>query len=253
MTTAITPSLGLLERVRHTLNEQRAAEELRYETRAREMFERARERLVQFAADVLSETIDPASVQQVTGHRSYRRNTDAAIAIGGFLFTQPGWLSDDGGPFCDEPRPVQGGIRCGKCDALTEHSIRLVDDLVDLLEESNLHEAHCHGPEAPFVDPVTAATQACVAAWEAYGQAKAREMLLEDQRPFIKAAAVLRLIESKQATSATAAEKIVEMDAEYMAHRVKQRDAVINTQRALGLAKAADIHAQRLSSAGAGK
>src|SRR5690242_8545783 len=128
MTTAMTLSLGLRERVQEKLDAQRAEEMLRVETRAREMFERARERLVEFAADVLSETIDPAAVQQTRGQQSYRRNVDAMLEFGGFVFTQRGWLANDG-PFSEEPGSVHGGIRCGKCGALTQGPVRLLDDL----------------------------------------------------------------------------------------------------------------------------
>jgi hypothetical protein len=93
-------------------------------------------------------------------------------------------------------------------------------------------------------DDTARAIEACAAAWEEHGVVKAREMTLEDQRPLIKAMAIVRLMEAGKATSATAAEKIVEMDEDYMAHRIAQRDAVIATQRAYGLAKAAEFRAQ---------
>lgn len=48
---------------------------------------------------------------------------------------------------------------------------------------------------------------------------------LEDERALIKADAIRRLVESGVATSPSAAERVVERDDEYMAHRAKQRDA----------------------------
>lgn len=50
---------------------------------------------------------------------------------------------------------------------------------------------------------------------------------LEDERALIKPQAIRRLMDSGAATSATAAEKIVEADPEYAAHREKQRDAEV--------------------------
>jgi hypothetical protein len=54
---------------------------------------------------------------------------------------------------------------------------------------------------------------------------------LEDQRPLVKADAIRRLMETGKATSATAAEKVVELDADYMDHRAKQRAAEIERHR----------------------
>ncbi|AHG92099.1 hypothetical protein J421_4632 (plasmid) [Gemmatirosa kalamazoonensis] len=61
------------------------------------------------------------------------------------------------------------------------------------------------------------------------GEARAHEMALEDRRALVKRDAILRLLESSAATSATAAEKIVEQDADYARHRGDQRAAVIAT------------------------
>ncbi len=66
---------------------------------------------------------------------------------------------------------------------------------------------------------------------------------LEDERALIKPRAVKRLMENGAATSATAAEKIVEQDAEYADHRRKQRDAEIAKWAALASYEAAKLTA----------
>jgi hypothetical protein len=76
-------------------------------------------------------------------------------------------------------------------------------------------------------DDVLAATNTIERVSIELGKARAMEMELEDERPLIKAAATKRLMEAGAATSATAAEKIVEADPEYAAHRVRQREAVV--------------------------
>lgn len=72
-----------------------------------------------------------------------------------------------------------------------------------------------------------------------------RELELEEQRPLIKATAIKRLMEVGAATSATAAEKIVEGDPEYAAHRAAQIDAVVDRIRARGSYDAAVASAQQ--------
>lgn len=69
---------------------------------------------------------------------------------------------------------------------------------------------------------------------EQLATATRREMELEDERPLIKVSAIKRLMDIGAATSATAAEKIVEGDPEYAAHRVQQIDAVVARIRARG-------------------
>lgn len=64
-----------------------------------------------------------------------------------------------------------------------------------------------------------------------YALAVADEMALEDQRPIVKQAAVLRLIGTPNPAtgkphSASSAEAVVESDEEYVTHRVQQRQAV---------------------------
>jgi hypothetical protein len=53
---------------------------------------------------------------------------------------------------------------------------------------------------------------------------------LEDERALVKRDAIKRLMESGVATSASAAERVVESDEAYAAHRAKQREAVMDTQ-----------------------
>src|SRR6185437_17168997 len=52
------------------------------------------------------------------------------------------------------------------------------------------------------------------------------EMELADERALVKDAAIVRLIETGRERSVTAAEKYVEKDEQYMAHRAMQYDAV---------------------------
>lgn len=61
---------------------------------------------------------------------------------------------------------------------------------------------------------------------EALGYARAEEQRLEDERALVKGMAIIRLMK-KHGIAATPAEKIVEEDLEYMAHRVAQRESVV--------------------------
>jgi putative heme iron utilization protein len=70
-------------------------------------------------------------------------------------------------------------------------------------------------------------------AHERCGQAHVRVMQLEDQRQALKPDVIKRLVESGAATSASAAEKLVEKCDEYMRHRSAQYDAEIERWRAL--------------------
>lgn len=94
---------------------------------------------------------------------------------------------------------------------------------------------------ATYIDLVTEslnqAAQRC-------GVAHARVQELEDERALIKPQAIKRLIESGAATSVTAAERIVETDAEYAAHRIKQREAEVERWAALGEFEAAKFRAR---------
>jgi hypothetical protein len=71
------------------------------------------------------------------------------------------------------------------------------------------------------------------------------EMELEDERPIVKAAAVRRIME-RDGIAATPAEKIVETDQEYAAHRRRQYTAVVEKQRAFGEYEAAKRRADLL-------
>lgn len=66
---------------------------------------------------------------------------------------------------------------------------------------------------------------------------------LEDARALIKPEAIKRLIEAGAASSATAAEKIVERDGDYANHRLKQRDAECEKWGALAAYEAAKLSA----------
>lgn len=64
------------------------------------------------------------------------------------------------------------------------------------------------------------------------------EMELEDERPIVKAEAVKRIM-ARDGIAATPAEKIVETDDVYAAHRRKQYAAVVEKQQAYGAFEAA--------------
>lgn len=87
------------------------------------------------------------------------------------------------------------------------------------------------------------------AAGERLAQAAARVQELEDARPMIKSAAIRRLMtttneETQKPHSASSAEKIVESDAEYFAHRQLQRDAEVEKHRAYAAYEAARLDAR---------
>lgn len=86
----------------------------------------------------------------------------------------------------------------------------------------------------------------------ALAEAIVQEMELADQRPLIKDAAIIRIVESGQERSATAAEKVVERDPEYAEHRRRQYDAVRTRIAAEAAYEVAKLNA-RLAVAMAGK
>lgn len=92
-------------------------------------------------------------------------------------------------------------------------------------------------------DQVGTAIDAVIDSATVLAVARAKEMALEDERPLIKAEAVQRLLDSGVATSATAAEKVVEKDDLYMAHRQAQRRIVQEVQIAWGQYEAAKLRA----------
>lgn len=67
---------------------------------------------------------------------------------------------------------------------------------------------------------------------------------MEDSRALAKRDAIQRLLESGAYTSATAAEKYVEQDAEYMAYRQMQRNAEVTKHGAMAYYEAAIIRAR---------
>lgn len=74
--------------------------------------------------------------------------------------------------------------------------------------------------------------------------ATCREMELEDNRALVKDAGIKRLMASGVATSVTGAEKVIELDVEYMAHRAAQREAVADRIFAQGKLEAAKLRAR---------
>lgn len=91
---------------------------------------------------------------------------------------------------------------------------------------------------------VEAVSNRLAAAAARCGAAHARVQELEDARALIKPQAIKRLMEAGEATSVTAAEKIVEKDPEYAAHRARQREAEIERWAALGEFEAAKLQAR---------
>lgn len=87
------------------------------------------------------------------------------------------------------------------------------------------------------------AIEAIVDAAERVALACKVEMELEDERPIIKSAAVRRIME-RDGIAATPAEKIVETDGEYNAHRKRQSMAVVEKQRAFGEYEASKLRAR---------
>ena len=85
---------------------------------------------------------------------------------------------------------------------------------------------------------------------ERLAQAVANEMRLADQRALIKDAAIVRIVESGQERSATAAEKVVEKDEQYMEHRRAQYESVKERIRAQGGYDAAVIGARLTAAVG---
>jgi hypothetical protein len=71
-----------------------------------------------------------------------------------------------------------------------------------------------------------------------------RETQLEDERTLIKDGGIKRLMEAKTFGSVTAAEKGIEFDTEYMAHRRRQREAVADRIEATGEFEAAKLRAR---------
>lgn len=78
---------------------------------------------------------------------------------------------------------------------------------------------------------LTAATAKLKEKGEARGEAQAYEQQLEDERAIVKEMAIIRVME-RDHSAATRAEKIVESDSEYMAHRIAQRASVVARFRA---------------------
>lgn len=79
--------------------------------------------------------------------------------------------------------------------------------------------------------PLESALARLIYAGEALGEALAHEQELEDDRAAIKADAIKRIM-ARDGLAATPAEKVVETDADYFAHREKQRASIVARFRA---------------------
>jgi hypothetical protein len=91
---------------------------------------------------------------------------------------------------------------------------------------------------------IAVALSALEIAGDVCGTIHARCMQLEDERQALKPRVIQRLVEEKKATSASAAEKLVEQDAQYIAHRRLQYGAEIERWDAIGKLKAAELRAK---------
>lgn len=118
-------------------------------------------------------------------------------------------------------------------DLLFQHSFRCAYPLGED-GEPIIPEAERPKPKAPPRD-FTAESNAAVAAIEAAAERLARatveEMELLDARPLVKAEAIKRIM-ARDAIAATPAEKIVETDPEFAAHRRREAEAVVEKIRA---------------------
>jgi hypothetical protein len=84
----------------------------------------------------------------------------------------------------------------------------------------------------PLTDtPFESALARLIYAGEALGLALTLEQSLEDDRAAIKADAIRRVMK-RDGTAATVAERVVETDADYFAHREKQRASIVARFRA---------------------
>jgi hypothetical protein len=105
-------------------------------------------------------------------------------------------------------------------------------------------------PEVIGVDHVEAAINEVETAYLALGRARQREMDLDTQRHIVKVGAIRRIMQSPndltgKPHSVSSAEAIVELDAEFAAHRKAQSEAVLSVEAAYGAAVAAKLRAQR--------
>jgi hypothetical protein len=126
---------------------------------------------------------------------------------------------------------------------------KVVDDLEDLGRLIRAPHQHVHAcvvqptdtdprekAARQSIDALAAAATRCSAALNAIAE-------LEDERALIKPQAIRRLMDSGAASSPTAAEKIVEQDPEYAAHRRRQRDAEVEKWAAAANYEAAKLTA----------
>lgn len=118
------------------------------------------------------------------------------------------------------------------------------------------HQWDCRNERPPSVSPEQRAIDAVPDAAEAYGQAVRTIMELEDERPLIKAKAIGEMIGTPNPLgkpgavhSASSAEAIVEENALYWEHRIKQANAEVARWRADGALFAAKQRAWLLVNA----
>lgn len=93
------------------------------------------------------------------------------------------------------------------------------------------------------IDRIEQSIDALERAADRLGAAMRAEMELEDERSVIKPQATKRIM-ARDTVAATPAEKLVETDEGYAAHRRKQADAVVEVQRARGAYEAAKLRAR---------
>lgn len=142
---------------------------------------------------------------------------------------------------------------CARCEQEMVTHLRNLADLGLALD----HEAHdydCTAPRPAHI-PLSQRAEDAAAAVEAAGKVLAEalqdEQRMEDERPRAKQAAIRRLMQTvnddtgKQ-HSASSAEKVVELDADYMTYRKLQSAGVVARQTAWAAYDAAKLRAQLL-------
>jgi hypothetical protein len=253
MTAAATAMLTLGDRATKQFDEEVARA-------ARESAERAayeRERSETDVLDALKRTLGVETVEYVI------LDGETAIAsVDGLRFRY--YRPQHGERYWRELQVEMDCIRCGKGIWVSVYSLGQLGSL--------LQSDHDHGtclvqydedgepttdrdgnplppraPQPPRLSPEQKARAAIAgihvaAARVAATHTKASD--LADQRALIKAAAIKRLIESGVASSATAAEKIVEHDEIYAAHRAAERETEIDRWLSLGEFEAAKLTAR---------
>lgn len=218
--------------------------------------EEARERhireLIEKVAEVLGVAIDPTEIDYEA-----HREPPAIATIDGLQFA----IADTSNDWNEFSIATTCARRCGttlwqSVDGWGDPLVRIQQVLDDATAFHRYHRYPCTPEmivsrtraELPrdranraVVDVLTAARQ--------LGEAVSTLQRLEDERPIQKSAAIRRLMqqenpETNKPHSASSAEKVVESDAEYLAHRTRQAEAEVAKHEAFGRYEAAKLTAR---------